>query len=408
MSRFGEQHRRVLQPVIEVARDVLRRFDDPEVPPKLRRVAAYSGGSLPAPLASALLVELDRNDWFRGKVQEAWHERDDSDPLGTGFLDRPPGWWLGVADAAGTAGSESDAARAAQAEAQVAELERRLQVSRQKGKALADRAEAAEVELRSRDTADTAPLRSALDTANRTIEAAEHEARRAEKRIRALEAERDAVTRKLADARREHRRLREERAGLLRRLEAGRDELGPMTPDSIAGELDQLFVRLRPFREFSYGVASPEQGAARPALPAGVAPDSAAAIDALRAVSGPLTVLVDGHNMLGVIGTANLAEAGARRHLVNRLGRLRAALNDRDVVVVFDSSLDEGRGGYRSDVGVEVAFAVGPMTADDEIVRLAGVVTGPVVVSDDREVRERSFRSGALTLWARALIDWLE
>ena len=153
---------------------------------------------------------------------------------------------------------------------------------------------------------------------------------------------------------------------------------------------------------------SPEQGAAHPALPAGVAPDSAAAIDALRAVSGPLTVLVDGHNMLGVLGTANLAEAGARRHLVNRLGRLRAALNGRDVVVVFDSSLDEGRGGYRSDVGVEVAFAVGPMTADDEIVRLAGVVTGPVVVSDDREVRERSFQSGALTLWARALIDWLE
>ena len=27
---------------------------------------------------------------------------------------------------------------------------------------------------------------------------------------------------------------------------------------------------------------------------------------------------------------------------------------------------------------------------------------------DDREVRERSFQSGALTLWARALIDWLE
>jgi hypothetical protein len=54
-----------------------------------------------------------------------------------------------------------------------------------------------------------------------------------------------------------------------------------------------------------------------------------------------------------------------------------------------------------------VAFAVGATTADDEIVRLSGIVPGPVVVSDDREVRERAFRVRALTLWSRALIDWL-
>lgn len=407
MSGFDQALRAALLPVVDVARGVLRRFDDEEVPAKVRRVAAYSGGSLPAPLASALLVELDRNDWFREKVGESWRDQGRADPIGTAFLERPPGWWMDVAEAARGTGSDRAAARLKEAELRVDEMEGRLRAARDKAKELAERSAQAEAELRERDAADTAPLRNALEAMKHRLADAERDITDNEDRIAALHADVTAAANRLAAAGEVERRLREERAALLRRLEAGDGASRAMTPDAVAGELDRLFVALRPFRELTSGELRPGEEWERPALPAGVAPDAAAAIEALRSIPGPFTVLVDGHNMLGVADAANLADAAARRHLVNRLERLRTVLAGRDVFVVFDSSLDEGRGGYRSERGVEVAFAVGETTADDEIVRLAGVVRGPVVVSDDREVRERAFRVGALTLWSRALIDWL-
>lgn len=407
MSGFDQSQRAALRPVVDVARRVLRRFDDEEVPPKLRRVVAYSGGSLPAPLASALLVELDRNEWFRKKVAEAWHDQSREDEIGAAFLDRPPGWWLDVAGAAAGTGSDEAAMRLREAELRIGDLESRLRAARDKAKALAERASVAEAELRERDTADTAPLRNALEATKRRLDQAEGNVERTEERIAGLEADLATAASQLVAAAEGQRLLREERADLLHRLDAGDDESRAMTPRAVAGELDRLFVALRPFRELSPGAPSAGEEWEGPVLPAGVAPDSAAAIEALRTIPGPFTVLVDGHNMLGVTDAAKLADAAARRDLVNRLGRLRVALAGRDVIVVFDSSLDEGRGGYRSDRGVDVVFAVGATTADDEIVRLAKVVPGPVVVSDDREVRERAFRVRSLTLWSRALIDWL-
>ena len=132
MSGFHQPQRAALRPVIDVARGVLRRFDDEEVPPKLRRVAAYSGGSLPAPLASALLVELDRNDWFREKVGEAWHDQGQKDAIGAAFLDRSPGWWLDVAEAATGTGSSEAATRLREAELRIGDLEARLRAARER------------------------------------------------------------------------------------------------------------------------------------------------------------------------------------------------------------------------------------------------------------------------------------
>ena len=407
MSGFDQPQRVALRPVIDVARGVLRRFDDEEVPPKVRRVAAYSGGSLPAPLAAALLAELDRNEWFRQKVGEAWRDQEQNDPVGSAFLERPPGWWLDVA-AAGTAASSTEAAaRRNESQQRLTELEGRLRSAREKAKAMAERAASAESELRDRGAADTAPLRGALEATQRSLADAERSLAAAADRIAALEAEVAMAMDRVAAARDEERRLRAERADLLRRLEAGDAESPSMAPRAVAEELDRRFAALRPFRELTPGRTHVSDESGAPALPAGVAPDTAAAIEALRSIPGPLTVLVDGHNMLGVVDATDLADAAARRHLVNRLGRLRTALAGRDVVVVFDSSLDSGRGRYRSDQGVEVAFAVGEGSADDEIVRMAGVVRGAVVVSDDREVRERAFRVGALALWSRALVEWL-
>ncbi len=54
-----------------------------------------------------------------------------------------------------------------------------------------------------------------------------------------------------------------------------------------------------------------------------------------------------------------------------------------------------------------VAFSAAGETADDDLVRRAGEMAGPVVViSDDRLVRERSEERGAIALWSRSLIEW--
>jgi len=89
--------------------------------------------------------------------------------------------------------------------------------------------------------------------------------------------------------------------------------------------------------------------------------------------------------------------------VAERLIRLaRGALR---VVVVFDGADEEAEprmpGGR-----LAVRFSAGRI-ADDEIVDLARNTPGPVVViSDDRAVRERAERTGAVALWSRALAEW--
>jgi rRNA-processing protein FCF1 len=70
-------------------------------------------------------------------------------------------------------------------------------------------------------------------------------------------------------------------------------------------------------------------------------------------------------------------------------------------VLVFDSKEEEAKiPGL-----VEVRFVA---SADDEIVRLAAGLPGDVVViSTDREVRERAEHNGAIALWSDALVSWM-
>ena len=118
--------------------------------------------------------------------------------------------------------------------------------------------------------------------------------------------------------------------------------------------------------------------------------------------------MIDGHNLLGALDPSTMATSRARRNLIVALGRLVRHLGSSSVEIVFDSGLRDGRAVSRSDDGVVVRFAPEELIADDVIVQLAeehGDAT--VVISDDREVRERSGRYGSTVLWAGALADWL-
>jgi len=145
----------------------------------------------------------------------------------------------------------------------------------------------------------------------------------------------------------------------------------------------------------------------RSLVPAGIAPDSAAAVDALLGVDG-MTVLIDGHNLLGVMDVSTMATGRARRALIANLGKLTRHLGDSVIEVVFDSDLEDGRSSSVSQTGIVVRFAQGDLIADDLIVeRTEKLREAAVVVSDDREVRDRCGGYGATVLWSQALAKWM-
>ncbi len=255
-----------------------------------------------------------------------------------------------------------------------------------------------------------------LDPLKAAVVEARSERDRAEVRIVGLRADVEEAheerreSERLAAAYSEQiRSAKHEVAGLRRSVEAGASESVPRDPLEIARWLDRAAGTLTPFREAATDGSDVErdEGDSGPAIPAGVAPDSAASIEALSGLDG-VTVLIDGHNLLGVLDASTMATGRARRELVTGLGKLNRYLGDATVEVVFDSDLTDGRPVTVTESGVVVRFTDVEIIADDVLVELAAEHGATaIVISDDREVRDRSARHGATVLWAKALAAWL-
>jgi len=404
MSGFDTAVLEALAGAVEAARAALKDLDDDEVPAPLRRVAATPGGRLPPPLANRVLRELDRSEWLRGKAREAMDGAADAASLA--FLERPEGWWASVAAATAslrvrrTEERSADLARDNEAvTTRLAEAKRRLKETRAEAaesKALADR----RIEELRRRVAREAAAGSSADRGEQVGELQRRLAEAAQ-----AEAELEAV---VASLRQEVRRLRRDRADAERRLAAGTSSWLPSDPVELARFLD--------LQEASLGTAqAPAATASPPAsrvrLPGGVAPDSGEALRWLGTVTAPLSVVVDGYNVLHKLDPRTAGGSVERRRLGDELARWRRlASAPHRVVVVYDSALTEERmeSGIVGVGGIEVRFASEGRSADDEVIRLAGALTGPVVViSSDREVREGSEAAGALTLWAEAVAGWV-
>lgn len=404
-----KQLRGALGPAIDAARSALRSIDADDVPTRLRSVARAGEGTLPVPLVKALLRGIDEDEWFRSKVLEAFERADVADPVSEAYLRRESGWWIDIARAAGAGLVENADRRAAQARAELESARESLRVARQKAKTLKKELVGAEAAARASIEARLEPVRSAASEARA-------DAVRAEARVTELESELVQARWEAAEASREAaaraddlRRARKVIADLRRTSETGDSESMPRGPVEIARWLDRARIAAAPYRE----AAGASGSLAEPApssgwrLPAGVAPDAPEAIDALAGVDG-VAVLVDGHNLLGAIDEATMASSRARRDLVVSLARLRRHLGDSRVEVVFDSRLRDGRPVAVSDSGIVVRFAEEGRLADDVLVDLAKEWgAGAIVVSDDREVRERAGANGAAALWAKSLAEWL-
>ncbi|MCH7669828.1 MAG: NYN domain-containing protein [Acidobacteria bacterium] len=404
MKRFWVRHARVFTDVVEVARTAVRDIDWDDLPSALRPVAKYSGGTLPPPLAGALLDTLVTNDWFRAKVA-------DVDGAGNGavqaFLVQDPGWWEVVVERvlqasafAGSADSKSLSAELVTVQSKLSEAKRRI-----------------------------ASLRADLEvaaTAHRTdeqVESLQHRSNNLERRLAESDearakaaAERDVATviaetsrGERDDARAQARELRTELADLRRALGSGGVERNRTDPVLFARELDALVamgVGVEPVRHTTDD--SPDQLDRKPelSLPPGIRPDDSAAVVWLLANGDSASWIIDGYNLSFALGKAMDNPARARRELRQGLTRLsRKAAPTSSVVVVYDSAV-QGDRDVISGKMFDVVFAPAHQTADDAIVERSGA-DRVIVVSNDRDVRERSEARGALAIWSDAVVAWL-
>jgi predicted RNA-binding protein with PIN domain len=407
---------RLLAPLVAHARARLAELDADDVPPALDRVVAYTGPRLPPPLVARLLDEIDTNDWLRGRLAESWEgsasdaasEESEADPPAgpsTLFLRRPPGWERRFASALADA-SASAAMRRAD------ELSKR---------STALRAELAETKRRlkrAQRDAETA-VADAQREAQKKVAAARSQAAGGDasgvlmRRIELLQSSLEEAARDLEDSRDRVRHLRSE---LLKARRVRRPERAPSAPsawsaldvDARAALLDDIQRAFRPPVDFETdGPWRADADAPALVLPAGARPDTSDAIKWLIEVERRYVLIVDGYNVVHLMGTP--VDARIRVRLNRDLARLRmlAAAPVR-VIVVYDSARAADVTATPGPGGIEVRFTADGHSADDEILYLATQLgTSAVVVSSDRQVREGAERVGALGLWSEALVEWI-
>jgi len=392
----------LLSDAIVAARAVLRDLDPPEIPAGVRKVAAYSGGQLPPPLATSLLAELDRNEWLRGKAAEDW----DGDPASASslFLERPEGWWLSLAETV-----QGETGR--QQEAEMADLRHEVDKAEAKQQAAADKI----ADYRKRMAAERKKAKDTAAAVRRSLEARQAAAAGEMKRAR---AEAHHVEQRLQQLEMEHRELQDSFDALRTRLAKSRrlrmdSPSGTETSRSVPSDPVKL-ARLLDLQAASFG-RSPEQEDAQQliqppslTLEPGVRPDSSDAVRWLLTLDRPVVILVDGYNAQFHINPEDFTSGASRRALVEALQRLRAAATaPHRVVVVYDSTLPGERIARTAQGGVEVRFAEQELIADEEIVAMAAELDEAIVISSDREVREGAEANRAVVLWSEALRDWL-
>jgi hypothetical protein len=391
----------LVRPAVEAARRALRELDDDEVPASLRTAAASSDRRLPAPVAGRVVRELEASGWLRERALERWPAADpeDRDPAAAAsalFLLRPDGW-----------------------EDRFSRLVAEFEAERRRRSAAAERRKAR------RTTEELETLHRRLDelraeSDRRVAEAVRTEAARGERVARRnaeLEAEVARLGRAVARAEAEIAELAAELSEADLRIEAlrraagrGRPRPGPVAgeggawswvrgrPAELARSLDQLVAAI---------LAPPEEESRRPeaagpvGLPDGIRPDRPEAVDWLLGLELPVSLVVDGYNVIHHLG--GTPDAVGRDHLERGLSRIRRlAEAPVRVTVVYDSATEVST---HQRAGLEIRFVP---NADEEVRATAATAPGIVVVaSSDRAVREGVDGRSVVGLWSEAVAGWI-
>jgi hypothetical protein len=396
---MNTSERKALAQVLEVARRELAEWEPDDVPTKLRRIKDSSARTLPPPFADSLLDALSKDDTFRSVVADRWEAEGRSDPVGAAFLQDPEEAQILLdAIAADALVARNDATRT-ELEHKTAALGEQLAEAKVR---IVQIEKAARSEIREGKRADKRTRKSleeAAATARREASAATDTAEAAAATSAALQGSLDAAEQTIE---RLQKRLRKKGdTGAQRQTRRNSD--APQDPMLLAIWLDTMERRLRPYRDAAR--VAGEQSDMRPLhLPSGVSPDTREAVDALI-VQAPMRFIIDGYNVSGAVDEGSFSTRAGRETALAISGRL-VRMTDARVLVVFDAPGVHGRDVYTSDFGAEVRFSR-EGSADDTIVQeAASQPNGTVVITNDREVRERASAVGALAIWSDALIAW--
>jgi predicted RNA-binding protein with PIN domain len=379
--------------LLRSVRTGLQALDDRDLTPAIRRLRAAPTGRLAGGRVRRELCELlARGGPPWRAVLAQLREHDDQLPPAVDAIVRgeqaaPPPPVAGSTSSLERARAEAEQARAeagrARAEADRArdrlrEVRDERDAARRRAEGAEGRAAAAEAELAAL-RAEVGSLEAARTRLLDDLAAAEADRRRAvEREARRQTAEVERLRAELAALRRaeEEQRLVEQRR-VEARQQARREAARAQSEARREAQADRG-TKVRPGRPS--------------VLPAGIAPDTTEAADAL--LHAGRLVLVDGYN-LTLQHRSDLALEAQRTWLTQLLSNLAARRRVRPVVV-FDG---EQAGGGRPRTGsreVEVRFTPSGITADDELVLAVEATDEPVVVvTDDRELRARLLASGA-------------
>jgi hypothetical protein len=370
-------------------------MESDEIPARIRAVAKKSG-RLAAPHAQSLIAELDRNEALRQLALQRL------DPAGAGadsrpsaseeFLRRDPGWEERFAELAELSATEAAHRAMERLQGQLAKARKEIDSLRGRLRRV-EKAPAPAVPPHRKNRKDDSGegLRAVLSEKERAL--LDCEAARRE-----LLAELAKVNERVESL----RRTRRERTARSPTLPSGMRS----PPIDLARDLDARLsaLTISPANRSRRGTTGDESPPQPLTIPAGIRPDSAAAIDWLLARPDSLTVAVDGWNL--AFQFKSPPGKRERRRVEVAVGRLsHRAAGERKLLVLFDSRFDLPGTYASTHPQVEVSF---PASADEALIELAGQQANLVVITSDRRVREEAGRRGAVGLWGEALIDWLQ
>lgn len=400
MSTWTRDERAALRSVVAAARRELRDRDPEAVPVRLIKVAKSSARTLPPPLEQALVAALVEDEDFRSAVAERYEPPSSGDPIGEAFLVDPDAAHELAREWVAEASARADRTRTDRDRRRIVELESALSEAKDRLAAARRSHEAALVDLKERDRMaranlvdDARRLRSDLEETVRAAEAAGAERDRWRERAQELDV--------ALDAERERRRRASSDGA---RGTIARTPFTVTDPESLARHLDLVERTARPYRRATGEIDAGDEPEPL-ALPAGVLPDAADAVDALVSLA-PDVILVDGYNLAGAIDAEAFHTRAGRERVMPLASTLRRLVGVA-VVVVFDATDVEGRSQARSIDGIDIVFAQ-ERSADDEIVTMVAAGDArAVVVTNDRELRERCSAVGALAIWSDAVVAWV-
>jgi len=380
----------LIDQAVEAARKALRAMDGDEIPPKLRKAASSSARKLPPPLFKAVVTELDSSQWLRERALTEMPSADDPTDPARLFLERPDGWEEVLAGRAERTDLEARLKELEAIRRENETLKERIARLRTEMSALTDDTETAMETARKESRERVEALRSRVAALSSELEAAAREKEQLSAQMAGLREQLTQADEKIAELKdkllKARRTSRPEDTGSARRFGRG-------SAIETARVLDDLYTTLQP------ADAPPTvRGAAELSIPANLRPDNREVIDWLIGYPGPLDLLVDGYNVAHILSGADLS---GRERLEQSLVELRRLARGPLRIAVYWDSDQDTETHWRSGLAIHYV-----PSADDAIVAAAGSQT--VVVTDDRELRERAGAEGASTIWSRALVQWID